>query len=529
MVSTPVYLTEQTEDTILQRMKDTLPTDLDKTEGGFIHDSLAPPSIEFALVAIALQEALRRGFASTAASTVAGEVTEDLTKRAEEHGVIRKAAVKATGTATFTGTATTAIPSVTRISTASTESTPAVVFQTTAAATVGAGGTVDVAIEAVDAGVTGNVSAGTIVFLESPIAGIESVTNANPTTGGMDQEDDVTLLPRYLTKVKSPSAGGNKADYVNWSLEVTGVGGVSVVPVRDGPGTVSVAIINTSKQPADQVLVDKVQDYIAPPWKNTVQAETITIGGGGVSIDATQADDTTDSIKMVYQAGSAGTLAHANMHTQLQQPGIWTARPKVKVDSAAGASNLLEFGVWNVSTGAWAKTRNGGATDAKVTLKASDMTTAFAEKIVEFYWNGTDLLEWRATRLLTDTTTTVWIDSVTYRSTFSKDTGEGKAPIGARVTTEAATAVQINVAATLTIASGYDANSVKATVQANLDAFLKSLAFADDNDVRYTRVGQAILDTTGVQDYTGLTVNGGATNITVGDQQVAVLGTVTLT
>jgi len=525
----PEYLNPQTENGIRQRMLDTLPTDLDKNPGSFIYDSVSPAAIEFALVAVGLQEVLRLGFTGTAASTIAGEVTDELTKRAEEHGVIRKVAVKATGTVTFTGTAGTVIPSGTRISTASTDAKPAVIFQTMAVATVAAGGSIDVAVEAVTTGIDGNAGAGTIVFLESSIAGIASLTNAVATTGGTNQEDDVALLARYLTKVKSPSAGGNKADYVNWALEVTGVGGVSVVPVRDGPGTVSVAIIDTSKKSASQTLVDTVQDYIAPPHKNTYQAETLTIGGGGVTIDSTLADDTTDSIKMTYVVGNAGIITHANLHTLLQQPGIWTARPRVKVDNAAGATNLFEFGVWNVSAAAWAKTRSGGATDAKVTLKASDIGTAFTEKVVEFYWNGTDLLEWRATRLLVDTTTIVWVDQVLYRSAFSKDTGDGKAPIGARVTVEAASTVLISASATLTIAAGYDAASVRSAVQTNLDAYLKSLAFAADNDVRFVRIGQTILDTAGVQDYTGLTVNGGTVNITIGDQAVAVLGTVNLT
>jgi uncharacterized phage protein gp47/JayE len=106
--------------------------------------------------------------------------------------------------------------------------------------------------------------------------------------------------------------------------------------------------------------------------------------------------------------------------------------------------------------------------------------------------------------------------------------GEGKAPIGAAVTVVAATAVQINVTATLTIAPGYDAASVKAAVEANIDAYIKSLAFAQDNDVLYSRVGNAIIDTVGVQDYSGLLVNGGTANVVIGDTEVAVKGVITL-
>jgi len=517
----PDYLTDQTYEGILQRMLDALPTDLDKSEGSFIWDVLSLAAIELALAAIWAQQVLERGFASTTFG-------QYLDLRCEEHGLTRRAAVKAYGQVIFTGTPDTVIPAGTKVSTSSSEAAPAIVFVTTSEATIGGEGTVTVGIEAVEAGADGNVAAGTIIFLSEPISGVTGVTNAVATTGGLDEEDDAVLLSRYLQKVRSPSAGGNKADYVNWTLEVVGVGGVSVVPVRDGPGTVSIAIINTNKVPADQALIDQVQDYIAPPWVNEVEAEAMTLGGYGASIDDTQEDDTGDSVKMIYDAQGDGTITHENLHTLLDQPGIWQARVRVKVDSAAGETDLLQVGVWNVSGAAWCKTTPGGATDAVTTLKAGDLAIAFADVIQEFYWNGQDQVELRITRLTTDTATTIWVDRAVYRSTFSKDTGEGKAPVGARVTVEPAMAVLINVSATLTISAGYNADSVKSAVEDNIAAYIKSLAFTSDNDVRYVRIGQAILDTPGVKDYSNLTVNGGTANVAIGDQEVAVIGSVNL-
>jgi len=518
----PEYLTEQTYETILQRMLDALPADLDKSEGGFIWDALSPAAIELALAAIWAQQVLERGFASTTFG-------QYLDLRCEEHGITRRPAVKASGQVTFTGTLGTVIPAGTQVSTASSGAAPAVFFATTSEATIGAEGTVTVDIEAMEAGASGNVAAGTITLLAQPVSGVTSVTNPAATTGGLDEEDDASLLARYLQRVQSPSAGGNKADYVNWAMEVPGVGGVSVAPVRDGPGTVSVAIIDTNKVPADQALVDAVQNYIAPPWVNETEAETMTLGGYGTSIDTTQEDDAGDSVKMVYDAQGDGTITHSSLQALLQQPGIWQARVRAKVDDNTGANDMLQIGVWNVSGAAWAKTTPGGATDAVTTLQAYDFATVFTETIQEFYWNGQDQLELRITRLATDTTTTVWVDRVVYRSTFSKDTSEGKAPVGARVTVEPATSVLINVSATLTIAAGYNADSVKSAVQDNIAAYIKSLAFTSDNDVRYVRIGQAILDTPGVQDYSNLTVNGGTANVVIGDQEVAVLGSVNLT
>lgn len=524
MTTLPDYLTDQLEADIRQRMLDSLPSDLDKAEGSYIWDSLAPTAIELALAAIWAQEILKRGFASTTFGAY-------LDLRCAEHGLTRLAAVKATGQVKFTGTAGTVVPIGTAVATPAdaTTGTASVEFLTTAAATLDVAGIGYANIEAVTAGLSGNVAAGAINILVTPISGVTGITNLAATSGGLDTENDAALLTRYLQRVQSPSAGGNKADYVNWTMEVAGVGGVSVIPVRDGAGTVSIAIIDINEVPPSQTLIDSVQNYIAPPWVNEAEAEAMTLGGYGASIDTTQTDDTGDSVKMIYDISGAGTIVHASLNTLLQQPGIWQARCRIKVDSVVGATDLLQIGVWNISAAAWAKTRPGGTVDAVATLKASDLTTVFGNKNIEFYWNGQDQLELRATRLITDTTTIVWVDRVVYRSAFSMDTGGGKAPVGARVTVEAAVSVLINISSTLTVAAGYDAISVKAAVQQGIEAYIKGLAFTDDNDVRYVRIGNAILDTPGVQDYSGLTINGGIANIVIGIQEVAVTGVVTLT
>ncbi len=523
MTDLPDYLTDQTEEAIRERMLASLPADLDKTEGGYLWDALAPAAIELAQAAIWAQEVLKRVFASTTFGAY-------LDLRCEEHGLTRKQAVKATGQVMFSGVAGTVIPAGTVVATAADQVTGAasVEFSTLAAATIPESGFVLVDVEALEAGTAGNVVAGAITLMVTPVAGVSAVTNPSPTTGGLDTEDDASLLARYLQRVRSPSAGGNKADYVTWALEVPGVGGVTVMPVRDGPGTVAIAVIDGQEVPAPQPLVDAVQDYIAPPWVDEAEAEAMTLGGAGTSVDQTQPDDTGGSVRMVYDAAGPGTIRHA-LAGVLQQAGVWQARVRVKVDSTGGTAGLLEVGVYDLSAAAWAKTAPGGTEDAVATLRACDLGTAFTDVTVAFYWNSLNQLELRVTRLTSDTTTIVWVDRAVYRSTFSRDTGEGRAPIGARVTVEPATAVLVNVSATLIIAPGYAPETVRAAATANLTAYIKSLAFQEDNDVRYNRVGEALLDAPGVVDYANLTVNGGTSNIEIGEAAVAVLGTVTLT
>ena len=103
-----------------------------------------------------------------------------------------------------------------------------------------------------------------------------------------------------------------------------------------------------------------------------------------------------------------------------------------------------------------------------------------------------------------------------------------EAPIGAAVTVESAEGLTINVAAAITI----DTTTTKAAVQAQLvsklDTYLQSMAFKSYT-LLYNRVAFFLLDIDGVVDYSSLTINGGTANITIADNQVPVLGTVTVT
>jgi uncharacterized phage protein gp47/JayE len=106
--------------------------------------------------------------------------------------------------------------------------------------------------------------------------------------------------------------------------------------------------------------------------------------------------------------------------------------------------------------------------------------------------------------------------------------GDGVAPIGAFVTVVSATGVNINVVATITLSVGYDLATATINIRAALTAYLKSIAFTQ-SIVSYAKVGDAVLNSLGVEDYTGLTVNGGTTNIPITGLQVAVLDTTTIT
>jgi uncharacterized phage protein gp47/JayE len=101
-------------------------------------------------------------------------------------------------------------------------------------------------------------------------------------------------------------------------------------------------------------------------------------------------------------------------------------------------------------------------------------------------------------------------------------------PIGATVTVAAATGLDIDVSVTVTLAAGYVLGTVQTAFESALTEYLKSIAFKQDY-VSTAQIGALILSTPGVTDYENLLVNGGGTsNIAVGNEEVAVKGTVTL-
>lgn len=332
----------QTEDVIKQRMLDAVPSDLDKREGSFIYDALSPAAIELALAYIELDRVLQFGFAQTTYG-------QYLDYRAAEHGLTRKAATKATGQVTITGTQGSVIPAGSLFATGA-----GVQFVTTVEATIGAGGTVDVSIEAVEAGTAGNVPAGSITEIPVAIPGVQSVTNANPTSGGTDQETDAALLARLLEKVRQPATSGNAAHYKQWAMEVAGVGDAKVFPIWNGPGTVKVVVIDSNKQPASAEIVQNVADYIEEvrPIGATVTVESAA--GLNIDVSATVVLDT-GAVLADVQAAFESALVDYLKEIAFQQNYVSYAKVGSLLLDTAGVldySNLLLNGAAsNVSLG----------------------------------------------------------------------------------------------------------------------------------------------------------------------------------
>ena len=104
---------------------------------------------------------------------------------------------------------------------------------------------------------------------------------------------------------------------------------------------------------------------------------------------------------------------------------------------------------------------------------------------------------------------------------------EAVRPIGATVTVASVTPLTVNVVATLVLETSYTVEGVQAAVEAALEAVIAASEFGATS-LPISHMGAALLTVPGVSDYSGLTLNAAAANVSLTSEQVPELGTVTL-
>lgn len=233
-------------------------------------------------------------------------------------GVTRKAATKATGTATFTGGNGITVPSGTTL-----RRGDGVEYVTTASGII-SGGSAVIAVEASIAGKDGNAPASTVLTLLSPIAGINATATSSELTGGTDTEIDSALLERLLSRIQQPPHGGAAFDYVNWAKEVPGVTRAWCYPLANGAGTVVVRFMMDDTYSDGIPLsgdVDTVQDYINERRPVTADALvaapvavalnfTIDLAADTAEIRAAVTAELTDMIRRDAEPGGTILISH---------------------------------------------------------------------------------------------------------------------------------------------------------------------------------------------------------------------------
>lgn len=267
-----------TAESIKQNILGAMQTDVDKREGSYTSNLVAPASTELWKIYTALNALLPIAFVDKTSG-------EYIDKRTSEVGITRKPGTKAHVQLTLTGDAGTTIPA-------------GMVFLTldgleyvTAADVLMLSGAASVEADAADVGESYNVPAGSIVNQYNSIAGLSAVTNQQAAIGGTDPETDESLVDRYYAYLQKPPTSGNVHDYEKWALEVNGVGAVKVTPLQYGPGTVGVLIVGPQKQPVDKDVVTACAIHIEE--ERPVGATVTVASASALSISVT-AKVTTD-------------------------------------------------------------------------------------------------------------------------------------------------------------------------------------------------------------------------------------------
>lgn len=233
-----------TYESILQRMLDSVPNNIDKREGSIIYDALAPAAVELQLMYIELDTILNETFADTA--------TRDyLVRRVAERGIIPDEATYALLKGIFTPT-TLEIPIGTRFSCNE--------LNYTVISKISNG---EYQLQCETLGIEGNANFGNLIPIDY-IQGLETAELTDLLIPGENEEDVESLRTRYFDSFETKAYGGNKKDYIQKTNAIAGVGATKVTPVWSGGGTVLLTILNSEFNKASSALIETVQNEIDP-------------------------------------------------------------------------------------------------------------------------------------------------------------------------------------------------------------------------------------------------------------------------
>ncbi|TVX92230.1 baseplate J/gp47 family protein [Paenibacillus agilis] len=353
---------EEEEYIIQQRMLDHARlAEWRKEPGDFIYDVVAPVPLEVQQLQISQDTILRNAFPQFAEG-------EYMDAHLEEIGLKRHAATPNKRQISITADAGVIIPA---------DHTASVVvlddngnpleFAVDTTTTFAAAGIHAVSLTCRTAGAITNVPVGTQFILLPPIPGIRSITDIGPTIIGRDQESDADAWQRYLLWVSNEDTGGNKNDYVRWSVDFQGVGKAKCIPRWNGNNTVKIVIVGTDYRPASTTVVNKLQEYIDPG--STGLGEGKAPCGAKVTVETAQGLQINISVKLVLDNGftvdqvrAAFMVTFSAYLTSLVFVNDSTGKPYPVAYNQIGAKLLSTKGVVNYSE----LTLNGGTLDIPV-------------------------------------------------------------------------------------------------------------------------------------------------------------------
>ena len=271
-----------TYEEILQRMMDRVPNTLDKREGSLIYTALAPAAAELMQMAIEMENNQKESYADTASRTY-------LIRRAKERGLKPYPATKAVIKAEIT-------PRGLLIENGNRFSVEDVIY-----VLVGKIDESHYKLECETAGIPGNKVTGQLIPVEY-IDGLESISISELLIPAEDEEETEDFRKRYFDSFASQSFGGNIADYKEKVKAISGVAGVKVMPVWQGPGTVKLMILAGDYDVPSAELIQQVQEKIDPA-ENTGKGYGIAPIGHKVTVEGVSALSIGIQTNITYQSG----------------------------------------------------------------------------------------------------------------------------------------------------------------------------------------------------------------------------------
>lgn len=313
---------------ILTRMLNRVGVKYDKREGSIIWDALAPPSVEFENFYIILMSVLDEVFADTATRPY-------LIRRCAERGIEPKKASSAVVRGIFT-------PSSVEISLGHRFSHDDYNYFIKEKESDGV-----YLLQCETDGADVNDVTGQLIPIDY-VKDLQTAYITDVVIPGENEEETESLRSRYMTSLQSEAFGGNRLDYKQKILSIPGVGGVKIYSGAEwnGGGTVKAVIINSLYEPADEVLVEEVQNEIDPNClartvngeitkKQTLkdtEAGEVTEGGGssdgsgegvaaiGHFVTIVGAYNTTVNVSFLlrYKSGYSWDTVKSNVETKLK-------------------------------------------------------------------------------------------------------------------------------------------------------------------------------------------------------------------
>ena len=392
-------------------------------------------------------------------------------------------------------------------------------------------------IIAVDAALMGNVPADNIIVLESPISGIVSVTNPNATIGGRDKELDAVYRARYklstavvgnatlnaivskilaITNVSSASIEENDTaiDYSNRLLNHDFDSDVShwyaVNGTIDFDGTAGIGGAGCLKVTGDGVNNDPYGYQIVPVEPSEVYTLTVYIKEGTEQ----------DYIISVRDLDNASAAIGADC-TGTETAGDWST-------SCVKSSFTIPAGCYSIEVrvgqSASAVTNTIFFDSSSLHLDPAGLPPHSVRVSAE---GGTD-----------NEVAQALLDSVAGGiETFGDESGTGELDANGQVFTRYFTRpnqILLTIAATITSDSTYVGDTAVET------AIITYIGGTDDDgvlhdglpvgaDVIFYEVASAIMSVTGVTNVSGLTLNGGTTDVSIASDEVAYATTASVT